>query len=759
VSSPHRSAGLRAGILAATLTLSVSVAGSASGGEGGRAAMPTRASRSPLQPVITAPPPRQRHRFDLGTVRVAPSAIVAGAPDQNIRVTVDADRSAGLRALRIRLYRPALASSPRTGRAITRIGVASRTVGLNGGAPRSFKLSDLNPAPGRYRLEILDPTSGRVLGKAPILVYAQDRLPPQVLGGQRSPIGATGATAAGAPQRSAVFSLPSPSINNNVSNEGGDQAETYTAAQPNNASRVIAGVNPASGNPQAWVSNDSMRPGTTTVSTLPSTNKLPTSEGGGTVSAQPCCDPTFAADDRGNFWYGSLTLGPGQSCGTPPTCNIIVNRVAGPTGTSLQAQNTAIPRATADLQDKPMITIDSWPTSPNRYMLYATWIENPGQNVVVSQCDATTASNCDNPDSWSVPAHVTGVGATYSYPSVAAAPNGDVYVAWWDQTNDDIRIDRCLAAEDCTSAASWNEDSTLDSDLDPASATSLPFFCPIISAPGGRVGPQPYVDVGPDGRVYVSYSQLRNNGTTRCTASGTDRTFDSLIDAGAANTIPATDAGVRISDDAATAANDHFFPTLAADPSASATVESSLYSTKLDATGRATQQFYVRSTDGGASYSAMQQISTEASDFSGGNSNGFDYGDYEGADAAGGVFYPAWTDNRLSQGGDSELFMLTPPGSPSTGGGGGDVTPPNTKITGGPKARTTSRTARFRFKSTEAGSTFKCKLDKKKFKACHSPKTFKHLRLGKHRFKVEAIDAAGNVDSSPATRSWKVIAA
>ena len=66
--------------------------------------------------------------------------------------------------------------------------------------------------------------------------------------------------------------------------------------------------------------------------------------------------------------------------------------MAGPTGTSLQAQNTAIPRATAGLQDKPMITIDSWPTSPNRYMLYATWIENPGQNVVVSQCDATTAS-------------------------------------------------------------------------------------------------------------------------------------------------------------------------------------------------------------------------------------------------------------------------------------------------------------------------------------------------------------------------------
>ena len=54
-------------------------------------------------------------------------------------------------------------------------------------------------------------------------------------------------------------------------------------------------------------------------------------------------------------------------------------------------------------------------------------------------------------------------------------------------------------------------------------------------------------------------------------------------------------------------------------------------------------------------------------------------------------------------------------------------------------------------------STFECKLDKKPFKACVSPKTVKHLDEHKHTFKVRAIDAAGNVDSSPAKDKFKVV--
>ena len=74
----------------------------------------------------------------------------------------------------------------------------------------------------------------------------------------------------------------------------------------------------------------------------------------------------------------------------------------------------------------------------------------------------------------------------------------------------------------------------------------------------------------------------------------------------------------------------------------------------------------------------------------------------------------------------------------------------NTKIKKRPKNRSGDDSPTFKFKSTEAGSTFKCKLDHKKFHKCKSPKTYHGLDPGKHTFKVEAIDADGNVDPTPA---------
>ena len=86
-----------------------------------------------------------------------------------------------------------------------------------------------------------------------------------------------------------------------------------------------------------------------------------------------------------------------------------------------------------------------------------------------------------------------------------------------------------------------------------------------------------------------------------------------------------------------------------------------------------------------------------------------------------------------------------------------DTSAPNTKVTAGPNRETDKRSATFKFKSTEPRhSTFKCKLDDRRFKTCESPKTYKGLERGKHTFKVKAIDRAGNVDSTPAKRSWTI---
>jgi hypothetical protein len=83
-----------------------------------------------------------------------------------------------------------------------------------------------------------------------------------------------------------------------------------------------------------------------------------------------------------------------------------------------------------------------------------------------------------------------------------------------------------------------------------------------------------------------------------------------------------------------------------------------------------------------------------------------------------------------------------------------DTTPPETTITSGPAATTTSTSASLGFKSSESGSTFQCKLDSGSWTNCTSAKSYSGLTVGAHAFSVKATDAAGNADSSPATRSW-----
>jgi hypothetical protein len=85
-----------------------------------------------------------------------------------------------------------------------------------------------------------------------------------------------------------------------------------------------------------------------------------------------------------------------------------------------------------------------------------------------------------------------------------------------------------------------------------------------------------------------------------------------------------------------------------------------------------------------------------------------------------------------------------------------DSTSPQTKIKG-LRAKTDKRKLKIRFASSEAGSTFRCKLDRKRFRSCTSPYKAKQLSFGIHRFKVVATDRAGNADPTPAKAKFEVI--
>jgi hypothetical protein len=71
------------------------------------------------------------------------------------------------------------------------------------------------------------------------------------------------------------------------------------------------------------------------------------------------------------------------------------------------------------------------------------------------------------------------------------------------------------------------------------------------------------------------------------------------------------------------------------------------------------------------------------------------------------------------------------------------------------KVRRKKAKVKFRFDSNEAGATFQCKLDKRAFSPCSSPKAYK-VKRGKHVFSVEATNSAGQT-GIPASFHFKVV--
>jgi Tol biopolymer transport system component len=89
-----------------------------------------------------------------------------------------------------------------------------------------------------------------------------------------------------------------------------------------------------------------------------------------------------------------------------------------------------------------------------------------------------------------------------------------------------------------------------------------------------------------------------------------------------------------------------------------------------------------------------------------------------------------------------------------------DSVAPETTITAGPTGPTKVPTPKFQFSSSETGSTYLCRLDSEPFAPCSGPGSKQvfstALADGPHSFHVEAVDRAGNVDSSPATAAFTV---
>ncbi len=132
--------------------------------------------------------------------------------------------------------------------------------------------------------------------------------------------------------------------------------------------------------------------------------------------------------------------------------------------------------------------------------------------------------------------------------------------------------------------------------------------------------------------------------------------------------------------------------------------------------------------------------------------------------------------NQAKPAGEQETADIEVPGSrlnvaaevePDTDGDGyGDETQDNCPtnvgsqaacvvIEAAPKDKTQRRRARFAFFAHASNVTFECQLDKKGFKPCTSPRTFRNLRRRKHTFRVHTVSAGGERGPDAFDR-WRV---
>lgn len=87
-----------------------------------------------------------------------------------------------------------------------------------------------------------------------------------------------------------------------------------------------------------------------------------------------------------------------------------------------------------------------------------------------------------------------------------------------------------------------------------------------------------------------------------------------------------------------------------------------------------------------------------------------------------------------------------------------DTVGPETTISAGPSGFVASSSTSLSFSGTDPNGIldYECRLDGGVWTACTSPRTLSGLGDGPRIFAVRAIDSAGNVDGSPASRSWTV---
>ncbi len=414
--------------------------------------------------------------------------------------------------------------------------------------------------------------------------------------------------------------------NVDVSNECGPQSETYIT------------INPAATANLAGGSNEIFR--------LPMRGYFSTdggsSWGGVDLPLPPALtnngirfgsDPSLAFDTQGNVFYSYIVVFFSAGNGINGT-EMAVARSSDGGKTYPSAAYFSFATGQDHFNDKPMITADTNPSSPNRDNLYVAWDAASGGS---GSGGIRVATSKDHGSTWSVTRADNPSGPGQSIGAVPfVGPDGTLYVAWNDYKNNVIAFNRSSDA-----GATWRSQVTV-------AAKRLPFDIgiPAESFRGALVYPACDADRSTGthrGRLYCSWMDLNSAGTN------TDIFLSYSDDKGASWSKPVTVADQL-------SAVDRFNHWLSVDP-VTGDVNVSFYDTRNDTTGQRymTDVYLAQSNDGAVTWSSPNnRVTTVSSNEHDCNGvfpcSAIDYGnqqgDYEGLVSYGGVSYPIWTDSR-----------------------------------------------------------------------------------------------------------------
>jgi hypothetical protein len=416
--------------------------------------------------------------------------------------------------------------------------------------------------------------------------------------------------------------------NVDVSNECAPQSEVFITVNPAKSKALAAGSNeiyrlPMRGyfstdNGSSWGGVD-----------LP----LPAPKGNGTRFGS---DPTLAFDTKGSVFYGYIVVFFGNGSGVNGTEMAVAHSSDGgatyPNVTFFNFSN-----GSDHFNDKPMIAADTNLNSPFRDNVYLAWDAASGGSI---SGGVLLARSSDHGASFAV----TRIDAPSGQGRAIGAdpfvgPDGELYVAWNDWSNNAIVVNRSFDG-----GVTWGAPTVV-------SRKNLQFdiAIPAEFSRGALVYPACDVDRSGgiyNGRLYCSWMDKTANGTTDIFLSYSDDYGNSWTKA-----VP---VGDRLN-----FLVDRFNHWLSVDPTNGA-VNVAFYDTRNDLTGSRymTDYYITQSQNGGVSFSSPN---TRVSDSSSNehDCNGvfpcsaIDYGnqqgDYAGLVSFGGTSHPIWVDSRRNQ--------------------------------------------------------------------------------------------------------------